>query len=89
MKSTTWLNDNIKPVLSLCVCVLSFFYFFYCVVTSVAPNPQILIAIVASLGNVLNYWFGSSSGSAKKDEVIAAQQAPPVASTQSGDITVK
>jgi hypothetical protein len=30
-------------------------------------------ALSAAFGSILQYWFGSSSGSAKKDETIQAQ----------------
>lgn len=34
-------------------------------------------AAIAMANTVVAYWLGSSSGSAKKDDVIAAQSAPP------------
>lgn len=44
----------------------------------IADNPTVQIlmgALVASQTQVVNYWIGSSAGSAKKDDVIATQVA--------------
>jgi len=72
-----WLNDNIKPILAITVVVLTFAYFFYCAAKGIKPDPQILIAIVGSIGTTLGYYFGYSQGAAKKDEVIASQTSSP------------
>ena len=81
---TTWLIDNIKPILSIVVLIFGFTYLIYCGVTGVKPDPAITIAVVTNLGIVLNYWFGSSSSSAKKDDTIAAAVNQPTI-TQTGD----
>lgn len=66
-------NDHIKPILAFTVVLLGFAYFFLCTFTGVHANDQILIAIVGSMTMALGYYFGNSSGSAKKDEVIHEQ----------------
>lgn len=78
------LTTNIKAILSVLVVIFVFTYFFYCAVDNVKPDPQILIAVVGASGTVLGYWFGSSSGSAKKDETIADVVNTPTV-TQTGD----
>lgn len=75
--SQSWLSANIKSILSVLVIVLTFSYFFVCFITSVKPDPQILIAVVAANGQVLSYWFGSSSGSSKKDDAMTANLGNP------------
>lgn len=52
------------------VVILGFAYFFMCAILRI-ESPQILIAIVGAIGVVLGYFFGASSGSAKKDDTIA------------------
>lgn len=68
----TNLNNNIKSILSIIVLIFVFAYFFFCGIATVKPDPQVTIAAVTSLGVVLGYWFGSSSGSSAKDATIAA-----------------
>lgn len=75
---TSWLSDNIKSILSLVVTILGISYFYMCSIRDIKPDPQILIAIVGSLGTVLGYFFGSSSGSSKKDEVLTQATNKPV-----------
>lgn len=65
------INDNIKPVLALLVILLGFAYFFSATFLDVKVNDQILIAIVGSMSVALNYYFGASTGSSKKDDVIS------------------
>lgn len=66
-----FLNDNIKPILAIMVVGLTFTYFFYCGIRDLKPDPQILIAVVGSVTIALQYYFGNSQGSSKKDEAIA------------------
>lgn len=75
---TTWLNDNIKPLLALVIVILGFSYFFMCSIRDIKPDPQILIAFVAAISGATGYYFGSSQGSSKKDDTIADAQAKPV-----------
>lgn len=65
------LSDNIKPALAICIMVLGFTYFFVTTFTGTEPNDQILIAVVSLMTLACNYYFGNSSGSAKKDETIS------------------
>lgn len=67
------LSDSIKPLLALLVEVAAFAYFFICFFSERKPDPQIIIAIVAAMQIPLNYYYGNSSGSAKKDEFIQNQ----------------
>jgi len=64
------LSDNIKPVLALLVVICTFTYFFVVLFSDHKPDPQIIIALVAAMQIPLSYYFGNSSGSAKKDEII-------------------
>lgn len=66
---TTWLQDNIKPILALVIVILGISYFYMCSIRNIKPDPQILIAIVASISATTGYYFGSSQGSSKKDEI--------------------
>ena len=69
---TTWLNDNIKPLLGILIAVSVIGYFFMCSIRNIKPDPQITIAMVSALSIVLGYFFGSSVGSSKKDDALAA-----------------
>lgn len=66
----SFLNDNIKPILALVIVVLGFGYFYMCSIRDIKPDPQILIAMVAAVSGATGYYFGSSSGSAKKDDAM-------------------
>lgn len=79
---TTWLSDNIKPLLAVIIIVLGLGYFYMCSIRDLKPDPQILIAFVSIISMCTGYYFGSSSKADKGD-------INPVASTNSGDITVK
>jgi hypothetical protein len=83
------ISDNIKALLSIIVTVMGISYFYMCSIRNIKPDPQILIAIVGSLGTVLGYFFGSSQGSAKKDDTISEVLTTPTAATNTGDINVK
>lgn len=63
-------SDNIKPILALLVVLLGFGYFYSTTFTEVKPNDQILIAVVGLMTGALGYYFGASTGQAKKDETI-------------------
>lgn len=82
-----WLNNNIKSILAIIVVVLGISYFYMCSIRNIKPDPQILIAIVGSLGTVLGFFFGSSAGSAKKDEVLAASNTTPVTNADTVNVT--
>jgi len=66
-------TETLKVSIALFVVVLSFAYFFTTYFQGKAQSdPQVIIAIVAALTQVLNYFFGSSQSSAKKDEAIVS-----------------
>ena len=65
------ITDSIKPILALIVMLATFSYFFIVLFSDHKPDPQIIIAIVAIQQITLNYYFGNSSGAAKKDETIS------------------
>ena len=81
---TTWLTDNIKAILALVIVILGFGYFYMCSIRDLKPDPQILIAFVSSIGVCIGYYFGSSSGSAKKDDALTANANTPTV-LQTGD----
>lgn len=64
-------SENIKSILAIII-VLFCFGYFYLVAFFGVQNDQITIAIVGVLGVVIGYYFGSSQGSAKKQETIDA-----------------
>lgn len=86
MKST-WLNDNIKPVLGILIAVSVISYFFMCSIRNIKPDPQITIAMVSALSIVLGYFFGSSVGSSKKyDALTQATNKPIVANADTVNV---
>lgn len=88
MNKSTFLNDNIKPILALVIVILGFSYFYMCSIRNIKPDPQILIAFVAAISGATGYYFGSSQGSSKKDETIADATSKPVVS-QAETVNVK
>lgn len=68
MKQTSWINENIKSVLALITVIGGFSYFYMCSIRNIKADPQILIAFVSTISLVTGYFYGSSSGQAKKDE---------------------
>lgn len=71
MKPLNYTSEHIKAILAILVVSASFAYYFvtYFVGKS-QSDPQIIIAIVGSNTIVLQYFFGSSQGSSKKDDAI-------------------
>lgn len=67
-----WNADNLKGAVALLVVLASFTYFFVVHFSGHQADPQIIIAIVAANSTVLQYYFGSSQGANKKDDIIAA-----------------
>lgn len=66
------LTEYIKPIIAILVVLASFSYFFFTYFVGKAQaDPQVIIAIIAALTQVLSYYYGSSQGTAKKDEVIS------------------
>jgi uncharacterized membrane protein YfcA len=72
---TTYLNNNIKSILAIIIVTAALAYFFLVTIKEVKGNDQITIAIVSVLSSATGYYFGSSAGSAKKDDTIAANMA--------------
>ena len=70
MKDLKWIPDNFKAIIAMVVVFASFFYFFTVTFLEKNADPQVIMAIVAAMSNVLQYYFGSSQGSNKKDETI-------------------
>lgn len=70
MKNLKWIPDNFKAIIAMVVVFASFIYFFTVTFLDKNADPQVIIAIVAAMSNVLQYYFGSSQGSNKKDETI-------------------
>jgi len=64
------LNDNIKPILAAFVNIMGFTYYFVCLFSHTKPDPQIIIAVVGTMSVVNSYYFGSSTGTSKKDDTI-------------------
>lgn len=64
------ISDNIKSIIAIIVVISSFTYFFVVSFTGIKADNQVLIAIVGTLGIVTGYYFGTSQGSQKKDEII-------------------
>lgn len=67
----SWLSNNIKSILALIIVLVGFAYFYMCSLRDIKPDPQILIAFVSTISLVTGYFYGSSSGQAKKDEANA------------------
>jgi len=88
MRQTSWLSDNIKSLLAVIVTILGISYFYMCSIRDIKPDPQILIAIVGSLGTVLGYFFGSSSSSSKKDDALIVGANTPTVSTNADTTNV-
>lgn len=86
--SQSWLSANIKSLTTILVVVASFSYFFFCLIGSVKPDPQILICVTNADMLVLGYWFGSSSSSSKKDDSILSSIGNPTVTGDSPIVNV-
>ena len=79
-------NDIFKYILGGLV-VVGFFVLLYLLVSRNVPdvNKDLLNlvtgALIGSFASVIGYFFGSSAGSQKKDEIIAGQAANNTTST--------
>lgn len=71
MEGFKWIPDNFKGILAGIVVLSSFTYFFVITFYERKADPQVIIAIVAAMSNVLQYYFGSSQGANKKDQIIS------------------
>lgn len=70
MLKMKWVPENFKGILACIVVLSSFTYFFMISFMERPADPQVIIAIVAANSTVLSYYFGSSQGSNKKDQII-------------------
>jgi hypothetical protein len=83
MKTAT-LKDIFQYVLGALI-VIGFFTLMYLLVRSEVPEKNkdllnlVVGALIGSFATIVGYFFGSSAGSAKKDEVIAQQSKDNVA----------
>lgn len=66
----SWLNDNIKSIMGYTVIVSVIIYYFVTSILNVKADQQITISFSNVLMLVLGYYFGSSSGSSKKDDTL-------------------
>lgn len=64
-------NKNIKPILALLIILSGFAYFFATTFAGVRPHDQELIAVVGLMSTAAGYYFGASTGTARKDETIS------------------
>lgn len=64
------ISDNIRPIITLLINVAVIAYFFVITIQEKKPDQAIIIAMVGAWGLVNGYYFGSSTGQAKKDETI-------------------
>lgn len=84
------ISDNIKPLLALIVVVLGMAYFYMCSIREIKPDPQILIAIVGSVGTVLGYFFGASSSKneSKSPSIVQTGDSPVATTTDPNQTTI-
>lgn len=75
---TSILSDNIKSILAVIVVVMGLSYFYMCSIRDIKPDPQILIAIVGSVGTCLGYYFGSSSKATDTQPTVVQTGDKPV-----------
>lgn len=82
------LSDHIKPLLAIVIVVLAFIYFFAVLAIERHVNDQVIIAIVAMVSAATGYYYGSNTGSSKKDQVIADMSSNPMV-TNADTVNVK
>ncbi len=85
------LSDVIKPLLAIVIVILTFAYFFAISFLPHSVDPQVIIAIVGMNSMAIGYYFGSSSGAAKKDDTIAnmANTSQTTTTVTQDEVTVK
>ena len=69
-KSTSWLNQNIMPLLALYVVTVSSYLLWF------SGENDVKMAAVSFITMVLGYFFGSSKGSKDKQEQLYKVQEP-------------
>lgn len=66
------LSENIKPILAILIIASTICYIFLTTfITTKSNDSQGLIAMIGFASGVIGYYWGYSSGSAKKDEAIS------------------
>lgn len=64
------ISDNIRAIIALLINVSVIAYFFVVTIQEKKPDQAIIIAMVGALGMVNGYYYGSTTGQSKKDEII-------------------
>jgi len=85
------ITDNIKSILALLIVAMTYTIFIIILFkyqTDSNAVSQVLIAVASGFGVATGYYFGYSSGAAKKDDTINASMSTPTATTTTGDINV-
>jgi hypothetical protein len=72
---TSWLKDNVGPILALMTVIGTFALFGLAFSRKVdGANEKVLFMVIGALSSiattVVSYYFGSSEGSASKNEII-------------------
>lgn len=62
------ITENIRPILAVLINVMAIAYFFTVTLMEKKPDPQIIIAIVAAWSMANSFYFGSSTGTTKKED---------------------
>jgi hypothetical protein len=70
-----WLKDNVGPILALLTVIGTFSLFGLAFFLKVdGPNEKVLFLVIGALSSiattVVTYYFGSSEGSARKNEIL-------------------
>lgn len=63
--------ENIKPIMAILTLAFGFLFLIYIVAAGKETPEGILIAVVAILREPFAYYYGNSTGGAKKDEIIS------------------
>jgi len=82
-----WVPENFKGIVAGIVILASFGYFFLITFWQRTADPQVIIAIVAAMSNVLQYYFGSSQGANKTNELLANNQQSTIANSETTILT--
>lgn len=74
MKTNTWLQDNIVPLIAILYTVFSFTIYTLVLVHAISATENVAFLIINSITNVVmlivGYYFGSSAGSKAKQGAI-------------------
>jgi hypothetical protein len=72
---TSWLKENVGPILALVIVIGTFALFCQAFFLRVdGANEKVLFMVIGALSSiattVVTYYFGSSEGSARKNEIL-------------------